>query len=117
MKSEFFNLRETKVLKPITILILLYSALMFFEYTQRFLGIFTIPDNPLIPDYLPYYMAFPSYFVLPFFIIIIFTCVRMMIKRNYNYKTVYILLGLVVLFFLFRWRIQEFLLSQSPYAA
>ena len=57
------NYKDTKFLKSITIVILVYSALIFLQYIIELSGIFIEPSNPLIPKFLPYYIAYPSIFL------------------------------------------------------
>lgn len=115
--STSFNFRDIKILKPITIVALLYSVLMFFKYIISLSGLFFEPENPLIPKYLPYYAAFPSYFIVPFFGFIIFLCIRILKAKHYDFRIVYALFILVVLFFIFQWSVHEFLMSFNPYAS
>ena len=112
-----FNFRDNKILKPITIVTLLYSVLMFIKYLSNLYWMFFEPDNPLIPKFVYYYAAFPAYFILPFFLVIIYFCIRFLKLNNYNFKIVYALFGLVILFFLFQWKIHEFIMSFNPYGS
>ncbi len=115
--SQPFNFEDNKVLKPITIVTLLYSALMILRYIGSLSGIFFESESPLIPKYLIYYAAFPAYFIVSFFAIIIFICIRILKAKSYNFKVVYFLFGLAVLFFIFQWRIYEFLMHINPYGS
>lgn len=89
--SEPFDFKNIKILKPITIITLLYSALMFIKYLVDFTGLLYKPKSPLIPEYLADYIAFPSYFLLPFFLIPIFLCIQSIRAKKYNFKIVYLL--------------------------
>lgn len=109
------DFKDAKILKPITILTLLYSVLMFMRYAQEFLGLIFKPKSPLIPEYLYDFIAFPSYFIVTFFAFIIFVCVRFLKLSKYNYKYVYLLFGLVFLFFIFQVHIYQFIMRFNPY--
>jgi hypothetical protein len=109
------NLKDNKVLKPITIVTLLYSAFIFIKYFRTLSGIFYEPENPLIPRYLTYYAAFPLFFFVPLFALIIIACGQILRINKYDYRVVYSLLGLVLLFFIFQRIIFEFFISINPY--
>ena len=111
------NFKNTKILKPITIVTLLYSAYILLKYFGDFFGIFTQPESPLIPKYLSYYVAFPSYIIIPFFLIIVILCLQQLKLKFPDYKIVYVLFGFVVLFFIFHWKIYDFIMSFNPYGS
>jgi len=115
--SSNFNFKDNKVLKSITILTLLYSVLMVLKYLENLLGFVFKPKNPLIPEYLSYYIAFPTYFILPFFIVIILLCIRFFKNDHYHFKAVYALFVVAFVFFIFQWRIYKFLMDINPYAS
>lgn len=111
------DFKNNKILKPITIATLLYSALMFIKYVGKFSVFFREHQNPLIPKYLNDYVAFASYFIVPFFGIIICLCIHTLKTKNYNFRNVYFLFGIAFLFFLFQSRIHEFIMSFNPYTS
>jgi hypothetical protein len=113
--SSNFNFKDDKILKPITILTLLYSALMFIKYIGNIVGLLFSSHSPLMPEYLHNYVAFPSYVLVPFFAILIFLCIRTLSTKLYNAKLVYVLFGLALLFYMFQWQIYQWILSFNPY--
>jgi len=64
--SQAFEFKNDKILKPITIITLIYSVLMIIKYAGNLSGFVFKTDSPLIPKHLAYYVAFPAYFILPF---------------------------------------------------
>ncbi|WP_033959161.1 hypothetical protein [Psychroserpens jangbogonensis] len=115
--NSSFNFKDNKILKPITIVILLYSILMFFNYIENLAGFVFKPKNPLIPEYLTYYIAFPAYFILPFFLVVILICIRFLKTKQYQFHVVFFLFGMVFLFFIFQWKIYEYLMHINPYGS
>tara|TARA_R110002049_G_scaffold111443_1_gene260676 strand:- start:15326 stop:15673 length:348 start_codon:yes stop_codon:yes gene_type:complete len=113
--SEPFDFKNIKILKPITIITLLYSALMFIKYAEIFTLFFHEPKSPLLPKLLNDYAAFPSYIIVPFFSIIIILCIHCLKAKYYNFKIVYTLFGLVLLFYIFQFQIHQWIMSFNPY--
>jgi hypothetical protein len=111
------NFKENKVLKPVTIVTLLYSAFIFIKYFGILSGIFFESSNPLIPKYLPYFAAFPSFIIVPFFTIIIIACLKTFKLNRHDYRVVYALFILALSFFIFQSLIFEFLMYINPYSS
>ncbi|GAA3626910.1 hypothetical protein GCM10022397_10690 [Flavivirga jejuensis] len=67
--KRIFSQRNLRVLSVFT---LVYAVLVvinrFFSIAMSY---FDFNRNPLIPDYLVKYIAFPGYFIIPFFVAII----------------------------------------------
>jgi hypothetical protein len=113
--SKPFDFKNIKILKPITIITLLYSALMFLKYLGGLTGLLFKSKSPLLPKYLSYYIAFPSYFILPFFLILIFLCIHSIKTKKYNFKIVYLLFGLALFVYFFEVYIYQLIMSFNPY--
>ncbi|MFK7834319.1 MAG: hypothetical protein AB8B52_13680 [Winogradskyella sp.] len=116
MSTHKFSFKDDKLLKSITMLTALYAVMMFLKYFGNLSGLFWQSKNPLLPKYLPYYVAFPLYVLLPALSMIIFLCYRMLQQKRYNFKVVYGLFAIVFFFFLWEWRVLEFLMNNNPYA-
>jgi hypothetical protein len=112
-----FNFKDNQILKLITVVTLLYSVLMVTIYLGQLSDIVFKVKNPLIPEYLIYYIAFPALIILPFFLVIIFICIRSLKKGDFYFKSVYTLLGIVFLFFIFQSKVYKFLMDINPYAS
>lgn len=114
--SCVLNYKDIKILRPITIITIFCSVMVFVQYSRRLIISFREPENPLIPKFVSNYMAFPSYFILPLFFIIILICYLIIRRNKFDYRIVYFLFGFVLVFFFFSGEINQFLLSKSPYA-
>lgn len=113
--SKFFDFKNDKIIKPITIITLLYSVLMFLKYIGNLTGLLFKSHSPLMPNYLTKYLAFPAFFFVPFFSIIIFMCYRTLKAKTYNYKVAYTLFSLVLIFFFLHSKIYDLLQQINPY--
>jgi hypothetical protein len=94
------NFKDPKVLKLLTTLVALYSALMCLKYLGHLTGHLFTSSNPLIPEYLSQYVAFPAFFIVPFFLALVLLSIRFLKTQHYNFKVVYSLFGIAVLFFI-----------------
>ena len=110
------KLLSQKNLKVITLLVLLYAALMLISnVTTIVLSFLELRNNPLMPDYLVSYMAFPSYFVIPFFGIIIYLMSLQLNSKHLNSSIVIGCLMVCVTYYFLWGDIHLFIHKFNPY--
>jgi len=112
---KLLHLKDYKILKPITILTVLYSAFMFFKYAASLILVYATPQSPLLPKQLNAYASFPLYFLVAFFGVLSFFSMRSLWTKQYNVKRVYALFGIVFLFCIFQWHIYQCIMRFNPY--
>ena len=95
----------------------MYSVIMFVKNLQPLFGLISKPENPLIPKHITYYVAFPSYFIIPYFAIIMVLSGRIIITKQYNFKVVYALFSLALLVYFYQSYIYEFIMDINPYTS
>lgn len=109
-----FNKQRT--LKILTILILFYAITQLLLLVIPFVrSYFSLGDNPLLPDYLIQYIAFPLYFLIPIFLLIIGFTLRSLHRNDYSQGIVIVLMGFIILYFIFGYNIYGFLQNYNPY--
>lgn len=95
---------------------MLYSALIIISNVITIiLSYFDFNKNPLLPDYLIYYIAFPSYFIIPFFGIILYLLSK---ELNSKHLNTYTILGclIVCILYCFLWGDLHFFIHKfNPY--
>ncbi len=99
----------------ITKLLLLFAAFkVIWDIVAIFQAYLNI-DNPLIPDYLGHYIAFPLYFLIAIWTVFAFLCFRLIGNENQLKKWFYpVLIGMVV-YQSFEFYLYQFLLVINPY--
>lgn len=110
------NFDKKRTLKILTIFIVFYSITqVLILIIPFFRSYFSLGNNPLLPEYLIYYIAFPLYFLLPLFVLITFYSLSSLLKNEYNEKAIISLLALITLYFIFQGHIYTFIQKFNPY--
>jgi len=78
---------------------------------------FNIADNPLMPKYLLKYMAFPAFFIVPFFSVLGIISYKQLKYTALNEVIILICFGFAFAYFLFGIHIYELLQSFNPYGS
>lgn len=107
---------DKRTLKISMYVVLLHSSFQILNFTISFLSsYFKMKGSPLIPDALINYIAFPLFFLIPFFIGISYCALRGLIRNEFNKITVFVLLTFTILYFLFGSSIYSFIMTYNPY--
>ena len=106
------DLSSKKSLRVFIIISAIYSALRILSYSISLIQAYFNLDNPLIPDYLIYYIAFPLYFFIPIFSLILWYCIRSLTSKEYNKKVIF---TFVIICYLFEAHIYKFIQDFNPY--
>ncbi len=109
------DLDNKSTLRIFIIVSAIYSALRILSYSISFVQSYFNIDNPLIPDYLTYYIAFPLYFFIPIFSFILWYCIRSLKSKDYNKKITFMIFGFVIVFYFFEVHIYKFIQEFNPY--
>ncbi len=110
------KLLSQKNLRVVTLLVLLYAALMIISNVITIiLSFLDLRNNPLIPDYLISYMAFPSYFVIPFFGMIIYLMSLQLNSKHLNNSIVIGCFMVCAIYYFFWGDIHLFIHKFNPY--
>ncbi len=98
-----------------TFVILIYGALKFSGHFYSIIFAHYTSDNPLIPEYLDNYIAFPHYFFIPLWGVALW--LGWLFYRRGHYKTQrfwYIVIGLVFMMLL-EGTLYQLLMKFNPY--
>jgi hypothetical protein len=106
---------ENNVMKGFSVGVLLFSTytvislLVNLWQTSKNLG------NPLIPEQLIDYVAFPLYFLVPLFSVMAAYSAYCLLKKGFHKPINYIMIAISALYFLFGAYIYNFINSFNPY--
>lgn len=105
-----------KNLRVIGLLVLIYSVLIIVgNIVTLVLSFLDLNKNPLMPDYLVNYIAFPSYFIIPFFGIIIYLTSKQLNKKHLNKPKIVGCFILCILYYFLWGDLHLFIHKFNPY--
>lgn len=110
-----FDFNNAKYLKNVLLVCSIFAVFIIVGRVVNFVQFYFNIDNPLIPRYLIDYFAFPLYFIIPAFIIILIYAIWCLKNNTFNK---YIIIGILIfsiVYFLFQSQIHQYLQSFSPY--
>jgi hypothetical protein len=99
----------------ITKLLLLFAAFKVIWNIVAIIQGYLNIDNPLIPDYLGHYIAFPLYFLIAIWAVCFIICFQLIKNKDRLEKWFYPVLIIMVLYQFFEIYVYQFLTSINPY--
>ncbi len=111
-------LDSPRTLRISMILVLFYSLLqlvyLIFSFVTSYLN---LTQSTLLPEALVDYVAFPLYFLVPFFLTIFIAAARAILTNRYHKTVVFLLVVVSLLYFLFGSRLYSFIMYHNPYGS
>lgn len=110
-----YDYKAHKILRLIAIFVLFCAGFTILQHCYKLLNLYFTFKSPLLPKHLVKYASFPSFVIVPLFIIIFFVCIQILRTRGYNLKVVYPLFALIILYVLFQREIYDIIMRFNPY--